>query len=478
MKDSKLFYALKHLSKRETTRFGRYLESPYFNTDPNLPKFYQHIIEHREQIAADQLAKEQLWHAVRTDAPFNDARFRKYNSDLLKHLEGFLYQEFTRQDKAHEYPFILDALNERKMDKLYGSILRSGRDALLKSPRRDSQYHQRTYAIEKRFYELTDSERQRGVVANTADIVDALDYFYIIEKLRLYCSVLGRRFYLQTDYELRLIDEIVAVVESQELLTDPAIEIYTRLVYTYTKPDDANNAEKLAAVLEEHLEIFQPDELVDIYYGIVNYYVRRANKGDEASLYKIVEVYRQIIHLDVRNAQGQLSPWTFKNALLAGLRTEQYDWALTTLEQHSHRLPEDYRENALAFNYAQVYFYKKQYGKVLEYLQQVEYQDPAYALNSRGLLVAVYYELGQIEPLYSTINSFRTYLKRQTQLSTKVRTGYRDLLKVAQRLAKALPSESSKQAKIQQFLDENPSTVSRQWLQTKLDELAAGKRGW
>ena len=479
MKESKVFYAIERLNNRERGRFRKYLESPYFNSDPKLTELYETIIKKEKAIIGEKINKNGLWKLVRPDKNFNDVRFRKYASDLLKHIEGFLYQEYTRQDKGHEYPFVLDALNERQMDKLYDSVLRGGRESITKNPRRDSRHFQRVYAIEKRFYDLSDSERRRGVAATTSDIADALDIFYVIEKLRLHCSVLVRSFYLEGEYQLRLIDSIIDQVEQEIGLLDiVAIQIYYRLINTYRFPEDEENFKNLKTLVSLHHSLFDPDELLDIYFGIINFLSRGINRGKAGYLSQVVNVVDGMFNAKVFNAQGEISPWMFRNAIVAGLRTEKFDWVLKILEEYSKRLPEDYRDNAVAFNYAQLHFYKKEFGEVLNYLQQVEYQDPTYALNSRNLLVAVYYELGQIEPLYSTIHSFRTYLKRQKQLSEKVRNGYRDLLKVTQRLAKVTNRDAKKIGSIESFLEENPSTVSRQWLTTKLEELKSGKRPW
>lgn len=478
MKDSKVFYAIERLTNRERSRFRKYLESPYFNSDPKLTELYDTIVSKEKAIAIDKLDKRGLWAIVRPAKSFNDVRFRKYSSDLLKHIEGFLYQEYTSQDKGHEYPFVLDALNERQMEKLYDSVLRGGRESILKNPRRDSRHFQRVYAIEKRFYDLSDSERRRGVAATTSDIADALDLFYIIEKLRLHCSVLVRNFYLSDDYSLRLISELIAEVEGSSLLDVPAVQIYYRLIKTYDESQDEDNFTVLTELIKQSHDLFEPDELEDLYRGLLNFLARQINIGVPNSLEKLVNLYDFMLNNSVFNSQGELSPWAFRNAILVGLRIGKFDWVQMVLQKYADRLPKDYRDNAISFNYAQLYFYKKEFGEVLKHLQQVEYQDPAYALNARGLLVAVYYELGQIDPLYSTIHSFRTYLKRQKQLSEKVRNGYRDLLKVTQRLAKVTNRDSKKIAAIENFLEENPSTVSRQWLTTKLEELKAGKRPW
>ena len=148
------------------------------------------------------------------------------------------------------------------------------------------------------------------------------------------------------------------------------------------------------------------------------------------------------------------------------------------LETHAERLPDDYRRNALDFNYAQVHFYRKEYDKVLERLQAVEYQDPAYALNSRNLLIAVYYELGQLGPLGSAIDSFRAYLKRRQGLSDSLRQAYRNLLNATLRLSKATKRDTRAHEKIEQYLLDHPHTASLQWLSDKLAELREGRRNW
>ena len=478
MRDSKIVYAIDKLSRVERNRFQRYLDSPYFNTDPNLAKLYTVIGEQLPAILDDQLDKQDLWKLVREDTPYNDTRFRKYTSDLLKHLEGFLYQEYTRQDKGHEYTFILDALNERRMEKLYNSAVRSGRDFITRRTQRDSQHFQRLYAMEKRFYDLSEEKVHRGVAAPTTDIVDALDIFYVIEKLRLYCSMQVRSFYVKSEYEFRLIQEIINLVEQNDLLDIPAVEIYYRWSLTYSRPDDQENYERLKHLVTSNHDLFSADELHDIYQGVLNYHARGVNRGLSGSNDEFIAICDIIYQRKVFSAQGELNPWIFRNSIVAALRVNRFDWVEHTLTHYAQFLPADLRENAVNFNYAQLYFYKKEYGTVLDYLQKVAYDDPAYLLNSRGLLVAVHYELGQLEPLYSSINAFRTFLKRQPEMTERVKAAYRGLLKVTQRLARTQYGDDTRIKGIEKYLEENPTTVSMQWLQTKLQELRTNKRGW
>lgn len=478
MKESKLFYAISHLTSIERNRFKKYLQSPYFNSDNNITMLYQLILKNELKINKDSFSKEKLWTAFRKDSPFNNSRFRKYSSDLLKHLEGFLYQEYTRQNKGHEYPFVLDALNERKMDKLYNSVLRSGRDAIKKNENRDSRYFQQVYAIEKRYYEISKENVSRGSAADATDIASALDYFYIIEKLKIHVSQLSDGFFFPKEYSLLLLDEIMDTVEKENLLNVAPIEIFYRLVKSYQNLEDKDNFLKLRKVTNANKNFFEPDDLVEIYSGISNYLIRKINKGDREALKDMKNLVDEIVENEVFNAQGELTPWSFKNAVIAGLRLGEYDWVLKFINENNHRLPADYKNNALSFNYAQVYFYMKEYDKVIKHLQVVEYEDPTYALNSRALLAAVYYEVGEIDPLFSTIGSFKTYLHRQHSLNKNIVSAYLELCTLIGRLTRLRYSDDSGINNLEKYLEENKGIASRQWLMQKLTEIKENKRPW
>jgi len=98
--------------------------------------------------------------------------------------------------------------------------------------------------------------------------------------------------------------------------------------------------------------------------------------------------------------EGELSPWVFKNIVLSGLRLGEYDWTEKFIKDYKERLPDESKNNAVTFNLAQLYFFKKDHDKVIRLLHQVEYEDPAYNLNSKIMLIATYYETDELEPLY------------------------------------------------------------------------------
>src|SRR5690606_2223412 len=119
-----------------------------------------------------------------------------------------------------------------------------------------------------------------------------------------------------------------------------------------------------------------------------------------------------------------LTPWSFKNIVTNGLRLSEFDWVEKFIHDYSSRLDEKHRENAVTFNLAQLFFYKKDYPKVISHLSQVEYEDITYNLNSKTLLMASYFELDELEALNSLLDTFRVYLNRNKKIPATRRKHY------------------------------------------------------
>jgi hypothetical protein len=169
--------------------------------------------------------------------------------------------------------------------------------------------------------------------------------------------------------------------------------------------------------------------------------------------------------------EGELSPWYFKNIVNIALRVGEYDWAENFINQYSSMLPELLRENSLTYNLAQVFFFRKEYDKVLEQLRNVEYDDVAYNLGSKAMLLATYYETDEMEPLYSLFESFRAYLNRHKDIPVNRRKNYGNLIRFTRKLTRIMPGDQSAVDKFKKELKETKNVASLNWLKEKLAEL-------
>jgi len=417
-----------------------------------------------------ELMKEVIWSKIYGQKKYDDVRFRKLNSELLKLMEKFLAQQVYEDNPIRQANHLIEAVGGRKLIKLYNSTMRSARrlSELQKSQPASFYYYQ--YEIEKNYYQLTNLDIKRGEKGNIDIMSRNLDIFYFSEKLKWYCSALSRKSISSHEYNITFIDEIIRHIDKNSYESIPAIEIYYRIILTYVENDNEIHYFKLKQLLKEYSSLFPIDEAYSMYQIAMNYCIGKANKKGQNFLNEFFELYKILLRNEIF-VNGEISPWDFKNVILASLRLGEYSWTENFINNYSEKIPIEFRDNAVTYNKAQLYFYQKKYDDVVLLLNQVDYEDPAYNLNSKLMLIAVYYETDEIEPLYSLFESFRVYLNRNKKIPQERKGRYLNLIKFTKKLTKIMPGDKRSIEKLNVEISEAKGVVNLKWLKEKIAEL-------
>jgi len=97
---------------------------------------------------------------------------------------------------------------------------------------------------------------------------------------------------------------------------------------------------------------------------------------------------------------------------------------------------------------------------------QVEYDDVFYGIDSRKLLLQTYYEINEIEPMYSLMDSFRTLLKRNKTISDTHLNNNLNLIRFIGKLL-AAKNQTPKLKKLKVEIAKTPSVAEKRWLLEK-----------
>lgn len=474
MYNSKLYAILQHFDKYEQNRCRKYLQSPYFNRSEELVTLFEIFIKNINKGSNKGLERETIWKKLQTTKPYDDVRFRKYCSDLLKLIEGYLAQEIYETHKIEKSINLIDAVGKRKLEKLYESSIRSARKNIKQLHERSATYYFKNYSLENKSYELAENKHQRIIKKNIDSLNNNLDIFYLAEKLKFYCSAIQYKLFTTQDSNTYLLDEILKYVRNHEtdLMNVPVIAIYYLIYRIQTEQKNLEPYYKLKSLLEKHALEFPQIEAMNIYVYAINYCIGQINKGNQEFLKEFFELHEDLINKEIIFVNGVLSPWNFKNIVAAALRLGKYDWAENFIKNYNDKLPEAFRENAITFNLAQVYFHQKDHNKVLEQLRNVEYEDVAYNLGSKAMLISTYYEMDEIEPLYSLLESFRVYLNRHKHdISQSRRQNHANLIKFTKKLLRILPGDDKSIQKFKKEIGETKNITGAKWLKEKIAAL-------
>ena len=137
----------------------------------------------------------------------------------------------------------------------------------------------------------------------------------------------------------------------------------------------------------------------------------------------------------------------------------------------------DFKFNAYHYNLAAIYFEKNEFSEAMDELNKIQFTDPVYYLDSRSMLLKIYYADKDHDAISSLYNSVRVYLLRGKQLSKKQADLYRNLFLYTYKLSmlninkkvlgNALYNERKQSLKTKVI---NASVANKNWLLEKINE--------
>jgi len=275
----------------------------------------------------------------------------------------------------------------------------------------------------------------------------------------------------QLDIEMKNMDFILQLSKTQPYDSIPPVSLYYKMYLTYVEGENVNNYFELRDLIKKYIHLFPLDEQREIYSTAISYCINKVNKGDLDFQKETFLIYKETIDNNIVLTDKLISQTTFRNIVFFALRVEEYDWAENFILEYAQFVDEKYRDNAVEFSLARLEFYRKNFGKVLEHLYKVSYEDVWYNINAKTLQIASYYELNEYDALESLLQAFKMYIKREKSLSIDRKEHYIHLIKFTNALMKINPREQSKVLKLKDEIVSTKGVVSKPWLIEKVEYL-------
>ncbi|MBI1193854.1 MAG: hypothetical protein GC205_11895 [Bacteroidetes bacterium] len=468
----KVAQVIRCLQTKERNRWFRELEAEKGDARPELVAAARYLV----QVAPDDDSpnREHLFVSAFPGEPYDDLKLRHLTADLLRSAEQFLLREELQDQPVLEELFLLRAFRKRGLDSFFEAGQKKLEAQLEKHPFRNIDYHYYRFLFDAEKTRFLEGQKIRTVEPNLQATTNSLDAFYLAGKMYYGCSQVNHSGVVTTAYRFDLMEESVAFIRKQQMAAVPAIGLYYHVWCMLNGEEDQLHFQLFRERIAQESGLFPPEEARDLYVHAVNYCIKRMRDGGEAFLREAFELYREMLERKVFFEDGHMSPWMYKNVTVAGLRLGESVWVEKFVEDYKDYLSPKFQETAYTYNSAQVAFARGKFDKVLSLLQEVEYQEIFYALDSKAILLKTYFELKEDEALDSLCASFRVFLNRRREISEGHRNSYLDLIRVVKAAVRVRQNrDTGLLARIKKELAENQSFLDRRWLETKLGELEA-----
>ena len=472
MDRSKLALLLRRFDGTDKRLFRKFLQSPFFNEQDILLKLYDFFIQN----AASLPDKEKIWRAIFQKTEFNDQEFRHLASQLHQLALTYLTWRSMQRDALGKQLYQLSSLDHPELQKHFQGVVRGFHRASLQPGIQDTNFHNRLSRLELFQHQQLEKSGRRVRTFSHLEASDyQLDCYYITQKLKNYCELLGYQKTIATEGRIRLFPGFIKYVEGSEYLEEPLVKAYYLTSRMLSEPEQEQYFRELRDLLMHQGQIFHLREKQTLFVHLINYCIDlKINIGRQDYFQELFKLYKIALDQRIIFNGKELDPQHYKNIITIGLYIREYKWSEGFIQEYTADLPDAHQENALNYNLAKVYFQQGAYPKVIEQLREVEYQNVTYALGSKLMLLKTYYEMGEYRALDSLAESFRIYLRRNKLISKDLRQQYLNVIRFTRRLSSVAPFDKKAIEKIRKQIEGSSALADKAWILKKLEEVGSG----
>jgi hypothetical protein len=376
---------------------------------------------------------------------------------------------------VREYTDLLESLNDRHLDRYFPDMYQYVRRLHSRSSSGSGEYYLDTFRIEAQQRVHLEAQQRRSTNKNLLETLAALDIYYLVTKLRYCAAMLHYQEFLSLEGEVALIHEILAHCADGRYADVPVLRAYYYTVMSLIEPEQESHYEAMKEIMFAHIDTLTEDTVRNLFAFAIVYCINKINYGNAAYQREIFELYKQSLTNDILIVDDKLSPWDYKNIVTIGLRNKEYKWTDAFVENYIGKLPKAEQQNAYTFNRARYFFATRKYDKVLALLQDVEYSDIFYLLDSKTTLMKTYYELGEYQPLQSLKESFRILLRRKKLISEQNQINYGNFARFVTKLFRVDVKNKKQVDTLRKEIEATRNVADRGWIMEKLQEVIGGE---
>ena len=469
MRQSKLIECLRKLSPKQLSRFEDFLSSAYFNKNQKNILFFKFIKKYAPAFDHKNLSKEAVLKKLPTTKKLDEKSLAYLMTRLTKLLDEFLTVEFLKSGEAWPSLHLMEQYHALDLPRHEKSVEAVADKRMAKMRLRNAQFFQHQFLFRRLQYEHS-PPAHRGFNEKLQAATDALDTYFVIEKLRYACEMLNISSSLNLDYRIDFAEQVVGWTEKERINKEPAVQIYKRMFLLLNGSEEHHLFNEAKTLLKECASVFTKKELMQLYTLLLNYCTRRINRFNDRKYWlEYLEINKDLLEKGLIFENNQLSPWRYSNLVAVGIRTGQIKWTKQFILDYKNKLPKDYADNLFQYSLAQLYYHQKDFDKAQRELIHVEFTDVLLNISARGLMIKIYFETNQTELLISYLEATRIFLLRNKSLEDQFKIQLKKFVEICAKMTKA---ELDKD-RLKVLLEKLPpaqEVLHRDWLEEKLKE--------
>ena len=476
---SKLISLLKTFSKQEFRCLGDFVKSPYFNKEKVLIELYNILKKHYPDFSPEGFTREIIYESLFPGKKFNDAILRNTFSKFLKLAGKFLSVHNFDKSEYHSRLFLLEELKARKQEGLFVKYWSEAESLLEEDPIKNEDYFLKKYTLENLYNEFRKITKNYMVFTDK-DEADSYEYLlnsFLTSILKVNATIINsNKNFFGENHSFILLDEVENYLKKnpRRLSSNVYLKYYYCSIKLFQTDEDKYFFE-LRDLISRNLDSFSISDKKNILTTLTNYCYYRINKGELKFVEEQFSLYKLNIEKKIyKGDRDFLSHILFMNVVTTGLDAGESEWVEDFIQRYCDELKNEHKNNMFNFSFALLQLRKRNYDRAIEFASRIVSDDLSYKHQLKSFYLKVYYELGEVQPFYSHVDSYKHFVKNDKLLSGDSREYIMNYISLSKKLFDLKNSPVQDKIEIQILTREivqHKFLINKFWLLNKVKEL-------
>lgn len=482
MRDIKLINILKTFSKQEIKLFGKFVASPYHNSGKNCMPLFKLLSKDHPDFKEGNFTNEIIHKRLYPGRKFNKQVMWNLTSSMEKMAKDFLKLEALKKNEFVQMDLSLAEYGSRKLINYYSGTIQE-MEKLLDKSIIDPEYFSKQYKLKiykQTYYFSVDKVHLIGDATLKTAEWGAIHFLRIIVGSLKDMLILQEYYNYKTDVNVPLeivknlnLKNIVDFVNKKDLEYAFYFEIHYHSLMMLLEPEHTWHLDRYRELFEKNFKNFDKIDQISMINDMINYCIYNPDLGN----YKFKRIIFELNEFQLQEGlafypDNQLSKTKYLQILMAALAVNEAEWTENYIKEYTPKLLPEIRGSMKCLANAFLFFHNREYVKVLENVNKVEFIDIRDKIQTRALSARSYYELNETETLLHYIDSSKHFLVNNPSVSDRERINIHNFFKYLTKMVFVKENRDSVEISIlRNDIEKNKEISNKEWLLDKITEL-------
>jgi len=438
---NKLISTLKAFDGQQMKSLKSFIHSSYFKVPEGAVLMFDYLAPLHPRFAQNKVSPEMIGQTAQFLS--TPAKQSRVGTELLEAVEQFIAVENWQKQRHHT---ALNRLNGFKELQLVGQFTKAYEEEiaqLKECPEQDVHTFFHRHLVTEFSFNGFDALVNRSSQTDILPVVQTLDEFYALKKLRYLCEARNRQQVFGNAYHEEQIPGLLKILERYTNEENPYpylfVNVY-KMMQEKTYEESNLYYQLIKKCAANQPSTILPASILESMTYAVNNCLKWYNKGYEQAGNEYLWWIEWKIKHNLLLEKDKLLPIVFRNILsIAVFSKKNPEWIDQIIKLYAPRLPEEHYETNLAFGRGLYNYALKKYKEAIRYflLAQAKEEVVFNSIIRRWQWMSAYeYDSYDTDELLNQLDSYNRHLQRNEKQIQHLSKTFINFISYATKLVK------------------------------------------